>query len=66
MEKDFRRVYSCVVGTFLIDAAVKAEQDLEDKFVQLQAKTSLLLDSIAAQRELIHSSFDNYNKKYLD
>jgi hypothetical protein len=66
MEKDFRRVYSCVVGTFLIDAAVKAEQDLESKFTELQAKTSLLLDSIATQRELIHSSFDEYNKKYVD
>ena len=66
METDFRRVYSCAIGTFLIDSAVKAEQDLEDKFVELQAKTSLLLDSIAAQRELIHSSFDDYNKKYLD
>tara|TARA_R100001015_G_C4599096_1_gene154161 strand:- start:395 stop:862 length:468 start_codon:yes stop_codon:yes gene_type:complete len=65
MEKEFRRVYSCILGTFLIDAAVQAEKDLQDKFAELELRTSLLLDSIANQRELIHSSFDDYNEKYL-
>ena len=65
MEREFRRVYSCILGTFLIDAAVQAEQDLQNKFAELELRTSLLLDSIENQRELIHSSFGDYNEKYL-
>ena len=50
-EPEYRRLYSAVSGTFLIDKSVRDEEKLQDQFQALQRRTRVLLNALEGHEE---------------
>lgn len=50
-ESEYRRLYSAVSGTFLINKSVRDEEILQDQFRTLQRRTRVLLNALEGHEE---------------
>ena len=50
-EPEYRRLYSAVSGTFLINKSVRDEEILQNQFRTLQRKTRVLLNALEGHEE---------------
>ena len=53
-EPEYRRLYSAVSGTFLINKSVRDEEILQDQFRILQRRTRVLLNALEGQEESLN------------
>jgi len=69
MEKEYRRMYSAVSGTYLIYKSVQDEERLRDQFTSLQERTRALLDALEGQQNKLGLTINdavNINNKTIN
>lgn len=59
MEKEYRRMYSAVSGTYLIYKSVQDEERLREQFTSLQERTKSLLTALQGQQTKLGVTIDD-------